>query len=94
MSKKEMLEVTADGKSEIVEGQEPLKKDPKKVKNRWKTLKKGLNNMQSIMDISAATQSEPQQPEEGEEEAGEEQQEEGGNEELSPEMLDEMQAKL
>lgn len=74
LHKGDMLEVTSDGKQEIVEGKEPLKKDPK---NRWKDLKKGLNNLESIMDIAAATQSEPQQPE-------------GEEDQMDPEMLAQM----
>ena len=70
MADKKLLEITPDGKQEIVEGKEPLKKDPKKLKDKWKTLKKGLNNMTAIMDMAAAAQSQPQQaaPQEGEEE--------------------------
>lgn len=60
MEKDEMLEVAPDGKQEIVEGKEPLKKDPKKIKDKWKDLKKGLNNLESIMDLAAASQPEEQ----------------------------------
>ena len=63
VEKKDMIEITADGKQEIVEGNEPLK-----LKKKWKDLKKGLNNLDSIMDLAAAQQPEEQpQPEEGEE---------------------------
>jgi hypothetical protein len=51
------LETTKDGKLEIVSGSEPLKKDPKKLKSRWKLLKKDLRNADSIMDIKAETSS-------------------------------------
>jgi hypothetical protein len=72
LHKEEMLETTPDGKQEIVEGKEPLKKDPK---NRWKNLKKGLNNLESIMDLSATTQQEPEQEEGDEADASMESQE-------------------
>lgn len=111
IEKKDLLEVTADGKQEIVEGKEALKKEPKaktpgplivppvnpkdpvlnpgkfppkapsekkqqdyanKIKaymkkgdegleKRWNDLKKGLNNLESIMDLAAASQPEEQQ---------------------------------
>lgn len=54
LEKEDMLEITADGKQEIVAGKEPLKKDPHELKERWKRLKKSLNNLRSIMDLSAA----------------------------------------
>src|ERR1035437_822469 len=50
-----IIEVTADGKQEPVEGAEPLKKDPKKkvksLKDRWALLKAALDNKEAIMDI-------------------------------------------
>ena len=70
--KKDFKEVTADGKQEIVPGNEVLAKDPKDKKNikkRWKNLKKGLNNLESIMDLKAESQDEPEEqdePQEGE----------------------------
>jgi len=51
MIEKNIVETTPDGKQEIVEGKESLKKDPKSIKNRWLKLKKGLNNLKSIMDL-------------------------------------------
>ena len=56
----EVVEVTPDGKQEIVEGREPLKKDPKKIKDRWSKLKKNLNNLESIMDLASVIRDEPQ----------------------------------
>lgn len=59
IEKQEMKIVSADGKQEIVEGKEPLKKDPKEV---WKRLKKNLNNSDAFMDL--AEESAPEEPEE------------------------------
>lgn len=79
VEKKDMIEVTPDGKQEIVEGKEPLKKDPK-LKDRWGKLKKGLNNLNSIIDLESAMQpdeqpeeeqaAQPDQPEENPEDMG------------------------
>ena len=61
---KNMIEIVPDGKQEIVEGKEPLKKEPKKknMRNadnaldaRWSKLKKGLNNLKSIMNLEEAS---------------------------------------
>ena len=51
IEKKDLIEVTTDGKREPVPGKEPLKKDPK---NRWDTLKKALNHATAIMDVEEA----------------------------------------
>jgi hypothetical protein len=58
---KDFKEVTPDGKEEIVAGKEPLKKRPKnklennsKLKEKWNSLKKGLNNLEAIMDLKEA----------------------------------------
>lgn len=62
IKKGEMLEVEPDGKQELVEGTEPLKKDPKK---RWKALKKALDHKKAFMDLEEAMgddeQEQPQQ---------------------------------
>jgi hypothetical protein len=67
VEKDDHLEVTADGKREVVAGKEPLKKDPKA---RWEQIKKALNNAESIMDLAEASkapepeeQGQPEQPE-------------------------------
>jgi hypothetical protein len=62
IEKKDMIQVASDGKQEIVEGKEPLKKDPKKKKlsDKWALIKKDLNNMDAIMDLDAASQPEEQ----------------------------------
>lgn len=54
VEKQDMVQVTADGKRELVEGKEPLKKDPK---DRWKEIKKSLDNSSAIMDIEQAMES-------------------------------------
>lgn len=57
---KDFVEVTPDGHQEIVEGNEPLKKKPKKEKvektayERWQELKKHLNNQEAFMDLAIA----------------------------------------
>ena len=67
VEKKDMIEITADGKQEIVSGKEPLKKDPKaSLRGKWKNLKKGLNNLESIMDLSEASKSDDQEDEDQE----------------------------
>lgn len=48
IKKDEMLEVEPDGKQELVEGKESLKKDPKK---RWASLKKALDHKKAFMDL-------------------------------------------
>jgi len=112
---KKMLEVSPDGKQEVVEGAEPLKKLPIKLKpanpkdpilnpdkfppkalsdkkqadyakralstikkdedeeeeheivdKRWKKLKKGLNNLESIMDLAEASQPDEAPPQQEE----------------------------
>lgn len=55
------VEVSLDGKQQIVEGKEPLKKDPD-LKAKWKSIKKSLNNALSIMDLGEEM-SEPSQEE-------------------------------
>ncbi len=72
MDKREekIIEVAPDGKSEIVPGKEPLKKEPKKKDSmieRWDRLKKALDNAKAILDLKAESQAdeEPEaQPEE------------------------------
>lgn len=58
--KQKFIELTPDGKQEIVEGSESLKKDPRSLKQRWKKLKKGLNNLKSILDLQEESQPESQ----------------------------------
>lgn len=90
VEKKDHIEVTADGKQELVEGKEPLKKDPRA---RWAQLKKALDHAKAFMSIEDAMkpdedeeapapveqpQDAPEQseePSEGDEEAPEEQDE-------------------
>jgi len=55
MNKEEMLEVTPDGKQEIVEGKEPLK-----LSVRWSKLKKALNHEKAFMDLEAQMEAQPQ----------------------------------
>src|SRR5579884_2901177 len=70
---KAIREVTADGKEEIVPGREPLKKDPKKkLKDRWKDLKKALDHEKAILDLH-----DEQEPDEDEQEMQEQQSPEG-----------------
>lgn len=94
---KDFQEITADGKTEIVPGSEKLKKDPKKkLKDKWNDLKKGLNNLDSIMDLAAASQPEEPPPEEEQEQPQDQDGEEVENEnqEIDPEMAqaDEMES--
>src|SRR5687768_8670653 len=71
----DMLEVAPDGKQELVEGKEPLKKDP--LARRWKKLKKALDHEKAFMSMEDELESDPpadeeeQQPEQGEEEGDE-----------------------
>lgn len=64
-SEGEMLDVSPDGKREMVEGKEPLKKDPKA---RWNALKKALDHNKAFMNLDEAmgddeeAQEEEQQP--------------------------------
>lgn len=69
IKKDELVEVEADGKQEIVDGKEPLKKDPK---NRWKSLKKALSHEKAFMNLEEAmgddedeAEPQPEQPPEG-----------------------------
>ena len=59
MKKDEMLEVAPDGKQELVEGKEPLKKDPKK---RWKELKKALDHNKAFLDLEEEMGDDEEQP--------------------------------
>ena len=74
--KEEMLDITSDGKREIVEGKEPLKKDPK---TRWNALKKALDHNKAFMSLDEAmgddeeAQPEGEMPPEGGVPPGEEQ---------------------
>jgi len=65
IKKADMLEVEADGKQELVEGTEPLKKDPKK---RWKELKKALDHKKAFMDLDEEMGEDEEQPQPGQEE--------------------------
>lgn len=47
--RKQMLEIEADGKQELVEGIEPLKKDP--LQERWLKLKKAIAHKKAFMSI-------------------------------------------
>lgn len=49
--KEEMLDMSPDGKREMVEGKEPLKKDPKA---RWNALKKALDHNKAFMNLDEA----------------------------------------
>jgi len=60
-SEGEMLDVSPDGKREVVEGKEPLKKDPKA---RWNALKKALDHNKAFMNLDEAMgEDEEAQPE-------------------------------
>lgn len=88
MKKEEIIDEEADGKQEIVEGKEPLKKDPKA---RWKQLKKTLDHKSAFMNLEEELSGGDQPQEQGEEQdvqangdlAGQMQQE------LSPEQSEE-----
>ena len=100
-----IIEVAPDGKQEQIEGQEPLKKDPRKKKakslaDRWALIKAALDNTTAIMDIKEEGGfNEPppgqEQPQEGElQDTGaalpeESAQPEEGEEEIPPESADE-----
>lgn len=60
--KEEMLDITSDGKREIVEGKEPLKKDPK---TRWNALKKALDHNKAFMSLEEAMGDDEPAAEEG-----------------------------
>lgn len=79
----DMLEVEADGKQELVEGKEPLKKDP--VTARWSKLKKALDHNKAFMSMEEELES-PEQDEEQEQEQPQQQEEmpEGGEEQQEP----------
>jgi hypothetical protein len=91
MKKDEMLDVEADGKQELVEGKEPLKKDPKK---RWLRLKKALDHNKAFMDLEGEmgedeeaqpeAQLQPEQVPQGDP-AAMQQAEQGGEEQAQPE---------
>lgn len=83
IKKDEMLEVAPDGKQEIVEGNEPLKKDPK---SRWNMLKKALSHDKAFMSMEdELADEEPAQPPQGEEQ----QQPSEGEEQAQPEGAEE-----
>lgn len=92
MKKEEMLEVAPDGKQELVEGKEPLKKDPNK---RWKELKKALDHKKAFMDLEDAMGENEEQPQpEAQPQPGQEQQEQpqpGEEQPQQPEPGDEPQ---
>ncbi len=60
--KEEMLDITSDGKREVVQGSEPLKKDPKA---RWNALKKALDHNKAFMSLEEAMGDDEPAPEEG-----------------------------
>lgn len=75
-------DVAPDGKMDIVEGVETLKKDPKKKKNlvsRWKLIKKALEHSSAFMNMSEAAKPEEQEPaqEQGEQDEQPDQQAQG-----------------
>ena len=54
---KTIIETTADGKEEVIPGKEPLKKDPKKkLRDRWDSLKKALDNKKAFLDLAAESE--------------------------------------
>ncbi len=56
MEKQDKMRIVAvDGKSQIVEGKEPLEKEPE-ISKKWKRVKKSLNNLESIMDLKEQAQ--------------------------------------
>ena len=57
--KEDMLDMSPDGKQEIVEGKEPLKKDPK---SRWNVLKKALDHNKAFMNLDEAMGDDEEQP--------------------------------
>jgi hypothetical protein len=65
----DFVEETADGKKEIVEGKEPLKKDPKA---RWASLKKTIHHSSAFLNLDEELKPEPDEqaeaapPEQGE----------------------------
>ena len=65
---KKLIEITPDGKEEMVPGNEPLKKDPKKkkLKDRWNDLKKALDHKKGIMDLEAEAEEDESEAPEGE----------------------------
>jgi hypothetical protein len=54
---KSFKEVTADGKTEIVPGKEPLKKEPNSLRRRWKKLKKAIKHDAAILNLRDAEKS-------------------------------------
>jgi hypothetical protein len=101
IEKQEFTEITADGKQQIVQGKEPLKKDPndkaplpvltgpedkKKIslKDKWKKLKKALDNSVSIMDLKEEAGFNDQEEQPQEEQPQEEQQD------IPPEMMQQL----
>lgn len=101
-SKWDRLDEEADGKKELDMGVEELDKEEedekiKKLKDRWKKIKKALNADDAFMDMAAESEpDEEEQPEDGEEEQDEMQPEEGEEEGqgLDPEALQQMQEQL
>ena len=63
LGKDELLDEEADGKREVVEGKEPLKKDPA---GRWKQLKKTLHHEQAFMNLEEELEpDQEEQPQQG-----------------------------
>lgn len=88
--KEELLDEEADGKQEIIEGKEPLKKDPKQ---RWASLKKALDHKKAFMDLEEEMGEDEEQPQPESDDASAMQQElqpgeddaQGMEQELAPE---------
>jgi hypothetical protein len=85
IEKDDHLEITADGKREVVAGKEPLKKDPKA---RWERIKKALNHSESIMDLEEASKEQPEQEQPEQEQPEQEQPEQEQPEQEQPEAIE------
>lgn len=57
----DIVDVSPDGKEEMVDGKEILHKDPKDPKKRWKLLKKALDHNKAFMDLEEEMEDEPDQ---------------------------------
>lgn len=91
VKKDEMLEIEPDGKQEMVEGKEPLKKDPSK---RWKALKKALEHKKAFMDLEDAMgeNEEAEQPQPDQQAEGQQPQGDPAAQQQAPESEDAGQA--
>src|ERR1035437_6902678 len=79
--------VAPDGKQDIVEGKEPLIKDPKKKKrlrDRWDDLKKALNNKTAIMDLEEASKEDEEDQQDGGEQPQPAPDQQGGDQQGEP----------